>query len=354
VSGTVPELLVVVDTEEEFDWTKPFDRANTATRSVVAQARAHEIYDRLGVVPTYVIDYPVATDPASVAFLRDLKDSGKAHIGAHLHAWVTPPHDEQVNSRNSYQCNLSPALKRAKIEKLTDAIGRGFGERPSVFKAGRHGLGPRTPAMLTALGYKVDCSLLPYHDLRGDGGPDFRKAADQPYWVDGAPGLLEVPVTTGFFGPAAGLGRRFAGFWDNKRAAALRLPGLVSRVGLVTRSRLTPEGVPAREQCRLLQALVRQGKRTFTLAYHSPSLAPGNTPYVRNESDLVGFLANIEEVLSYFRYVLGGRFTTMTDLHARMSAERQASPATPERQLLPGAPAGRATVGAPAGVNGLP
>ena len=58
--AATPELLVVVDTEEEFDWSAPFSREATATRSIPAQARAHDIYDRLGVVPTYVVEYPVA------------------------------------------------------------------------------------------------------------------------------------------------------------------------------------------------------------------------------------------------------------------------------------------------------
>ena len=61
-----PELLVVVDTEEEFDWTRPFSRDETATRSVRTQLEAHQIYDRYGVVPTYVVDYPVASDPRAV------------------------------------------------------------------------------------------------------------------------------------------------------------------------------------------------------------------------------------------------------------------------------------------------
>jgi len=331
-----PELLVVVDTEEEFDWTKPFDRANTATRSIPAQAHAQALYARLGIVPTYVIDYPVATNPEAAAYLRSLKEAGEAEIGAHLHAWVTPPHDEPVTTRNSYQCNLSPDLKRAKIEALTDAIERAVGERPTAFKAGRHGLGPRTPAILASLGYKVDCSLLPHHDLRFDGGPDFRHASDQPYWIESAPGLLEIPVTTGFFGAAAWLGPLLPGMFDAKLAAILRLPGILSRLNLVTRSRLTPEGVPAAEQCRLLDALVRSGRRTFSLVYHSPSLAPGNTPYVESEAELARFLDCLEEVLTYFRDRLGGRFTTLSRVYDRMSAERlRAPPRAGEAQLVP-------------------
>jgi hypothetical protein len=346
-----PELLVVVDTEEEFDWSRPFSRTNTSTRSIVGQGRAHALYDRFGIRPTYVVDYPVTADREAVTYLRSLADSGRAEIGAHLHTWVTPPHDEPVTERNSFQSNLSPELKRKKIECLTLAIQAAFGQRPTIFKAGRYGLGPNTPRFLAEFGYRVDCSILPFHDLSGQGGPDFRRACDQPYWIEGVPDLLEVPVTAGFFGAAAWLGRRFSGLFDDRMSTALHLPGILSRSGLVTRARLTPEGVPSGEQIRLLDALVRSGRRTFSLVYHSPSLVPGNTPYVRSEADLDLFLHRLEEVLRYFRDRLGGRFTTLPEVHARMAAERERS-VVPARShppepghFLPAAPAGRAARG---------
>ncbi len=327
MSARVPELLIVVDTEEEFDWSKPFSRSNTTTRSITAQSVVQPIYDRLGVVPTYVIDYPVATDPAAVAFLRRLKEEGRAEIGAHLHPWVTPPHEEKVSTRNSYECNLPPSLERSKIAVLTDAIESAFGDRPTVFKAGRHGFGASTARAIAALGYAVDCSLLPYHDMRRDGGPDFARACAEPHWLYAAPNVLEVPVTNGFFGRLAGVGPAIAHLFDNPGAAKLHIPGLLGKAGLVTRSRLSPEGVSAAEQCRLLDALVKRGQRVFTLVYHSPSLVPGNTPYVRSEADLAAFLATIEQVLAHFRDRLGGCFTTLTEVHARMSAERAESAA---------------------------
>ncbi len=318
--ATAPELLVVVDTEEEFDWSKPFDRGSTATTSILAQERAHGIYRRLGIVPTYVIDYPVATSGEGAAYLRSLRESGQAEIGAHLHAWVTPPHDESVTTRNSYQCNLSAELERAKLAHLTDAIAGAVGERPTVFKAGRHGFGPATARHLVELGYKVDCSILPHHDLSADGGPDFVDKPDQPWWL--APGLLEIPVTAGFFGVFPGLARRMPRLFDSRAAASLRLPGVLARSGLVSRSRLSPEGISAAEQCRLMDALVRSGRQTLSMVYHSPSLDPGHTPYVRTEGDLDRFLATLEQVLIHFRDKLGGRFTTAAQVHARMSAER--------------------------------
>ncbi|WP_129792804.1 polysaccharide deacetylase family protein [Sphingosinicella sp. CPCC 101087] len=319
----IPELLVVVDTEEDFDWSAPFSRSAVATRSIPAQARAHEIYDRLGVVPTYVVDYPVASDPVASGYLRTLLDAGKAEIGAHLHPWVTPPHAEEVNPRNSYHGNLPPELERAKIETITDAIRGAFGEAPTIFKAGRHGFGPHTAAFLAELGYKVDCSRLPYVDLRHDGGPDHRRAPAYPYWLDRPGGLLEVPPTVGFFGAAAGLAPRFGGLFDSRAAERLHLPGLLARAGLAARSRLTPEGVSADEQCRLIAAMARRGHRTFSLVYHSPSLQPGHTPYVRTEADLAAFLTTLEKVLLFFRDRMGGRFTTISQVYRDYSAARQ-------------------------------
>ncbi len=317
-----PELLVVVDTEEEFDWKRPLSREAVGTRSIPAQERAHQIFDRYGIVPTYVIDYPVATDPESVSFLRSLKAQGKAEIGAHLHGWVTPPFEEEVNPRNSYQCNLPYELERAKIERLTLAIEGAFGERPTIFKAGRHGFGPNTARILAELGYRIDCSQLPATDLRHDGGPDFRKVRPDPYWLDYPGGLLEVPLTIGFFGAAARAGPAVSWIFDSPAAGRLHIPGFLARSGIVSRSRLTPEGVPPREQCRLVAELARRGHATFSLAYHSPSLEPGHTPYVRTQQDLEAFLQSLERVFGFFRDRLGGRFTTLSQLRGRLEAQR--------------------------------
>jgi hypothetical protein len=317
---SAPELLVVVDTEEEFDWSAPFSRESVATGTNPAQARAHEIYDRFGIVPTYCIDYPVATDPAAVSFLKGLADAGKAEIGTHLHPWVTPPHEEEVNARNSYHCNLPPELERAKIVAVTEAIEAAFGARPTVFKAGRYGFGANTAAVLAELGYRVDCSLVPHTDFSADGGPDFRDASDRPHWLDEAAGLLEIPLSVGFLGALAGLGKKVDWLFDHLSAERLHIPGALARSGIVARSRLTPEGVPADEQCRLIEAMLAQGHRIFTLTYHSPSLAPGHTPYVRDEADLVRFLGDIETVLTFFRDSLGGTFTTASRVRENWSA----------------------------------
>ena len=307
-----PQLAVVVDTEEEFDWRRPFSRDNVATRSIGAQALAHRIYDRWGVIPTYVVDYPVAVDPAARALLGGLRAAGKAEIGAHLHPWVCPPHEEEVSQFNSYHCNLSPDLERAKIGALTTAIEDGFGARPTVFKAGRYGFGRNTAEAIAELGYQVDCSFVPHASFVADGGPSYHGTPDQPFWLDPERRLLEVPMTSGFIGAFAGAGGRLPGLFNSRLAQRWRVPGLLARTGLVARSNLTPEGVSAEEQIRLVKSLMRRGHSFFTLTYHSPSLAPGNTPYVKTELELQAFLGRIETVLRVFKEELGGVFTTLT------------------------------------------
>jgi hypothetical protein len=307
-----PQLAVVVDTEEEFDWRRPFSRDNVATASIGAQALAHGIYDRMGVVPTYVVDYPVAVDPAARALLGGLREAGKAEIGAHLHPWVCPPHEEEVSQFNSYHCNLSPELERAKIAALTGAIEDGFGARPTVFKAGRYGFGRSTADAIAELGYEVDCSFVPHASFAADGGPSYHGTPDRPFWLDAERRLLEVPMTSGFIGAFAGAGERFPELFNSATAQRWRVPGLLARTGLVARSALTPEGVSAEEQIRLVKSLMRRGHSFFTLTYHSPSLAPGNTPYVKSDAELRAFLERIETVLCAFRDDLGGVFTTLT------------------------------------------
>jgi len=102
----------------------------------------------------------------------------------------------------------------------------------------------------------------------------------------------------------------------SRHARRLRLPGLASRLGVLERTTLTPEGVDFATQRRLVRGMLRQGHRVFTITYHSPSLAPGNTPYVRNRADLERFLANLRALMGYFFGELGARPTTPEELRA--------------------------------------
>ena len=314
--SAAPKLLVVVDTEEEFDWSKPHARSETRIDHIRHQDRAQNIFERFGIAPTYVVDYPVASQEQGFRLLREWLADGKCEIGAHLHPWVNPPFDEEVCARNSYPGNLPPALEREKLARLTNVIEENFGRRPMIYRAGRYGIGPASGAILEELGYAIDTSVVPFTDFRADGGPDFSALHGDPFWFGPSEHVLEMPLTVAW----CGLLRRQGGLLQSQllsdTALRLHLPGIFSRLGLLERIRLTPEGSSFAELKRLTDVMIAAGKRWFVFSYHSPSVVPGNTPYVRTEAELQGFLGVIEQYCEYFRGRCGGQGTTPRELRA--------------------------------------
>src|SRR5262245_39970281 len=91
-AGCGPLLSVVVDTEEQFDWSEPLSRNNTEVTAIRHVERVQHIFDRFGIRPTYVVDYPVASQVDGYLPLREIADDNRCVIGAHLHPWVNPPY----------------------------------------------------------------------------------------------------------------------------------------------------------------------------------------------------------------------------------------------------------------------
>lgn len=326
-----PLLLVIVDTEEEFDWSQPHARENTSVGAISAQERAQEIFARHGIVPTYVIDYPVAATPSAVATLKSFADRGQCRIGAHLHPWVNPPHREAVNAYNSYPGNLPPDLEREKLEILTAAIAEGFGASPVVYKAGRYGVGPATARTLEELGYLIDVSVVPFTSFADDGGPDFAQAGFHPSWFGAGNNLLEIPLSCGFHGALRELGPSLFPWVSGAAGMRLRLPGILARSGLLERIRLTPEGVDLAANIRLARSLHEQGSRVFSFTYHSPSLVPGMTPYVTSDRELSQFLDTMDRFFTFFREDLGGRPSEPLEVYRLLG--RQTAPAGEAERL---------------------
>ncbi|HEY3886018.1 MAG TPA: hypothetical protein VGL62_12460, partial [Vicinamibacterales bacterium] len=168
--GMRPTLFVVVDTEEEFDWHAPLSRANTSVRAARHIDRLQTVVSRYGVRPTYVVDYPIASQPDGFEPFKEIADSGEAAIGAHLHPWVNPPYvDDPCGGRNSYGFRLGAALEREMIRALKQQIEDSFDAVPLVYKAGRYGFGPTTAETLESLDFAIDVSVNPRMDFTSDG-----------------------------------------------------------------------------------------------------------------------------------------------------------------------------------------
>lgn len=311
---------VTIDTEEDFDWAAPFARTGYGLASVPALADCQSYFARAHVNPIYLVDWPIVADDRAVAILGAAQTDGDCEIGAQLHPWVTPPHDEDVNARNSYTGNLPTDLQRAKMTALRDAIRDRFGVSPTVYRAGRYGLGPDSANMLAELGFRCDTSVRTGFDYRAGHGPDYRGASLHPWWVRTSAGpVLEMPVTTVFGGLLGGAGRRV---YHRVARNGTHAGAALARLGLVERIALTPEGIPAERACKAIDIAVDLRLPVLNFSFHSPSLQPGNTPYVRSQPDLDLFYRWWDVVLDHLAR-RGVEATTAAAILAR--AERQAA-----------------------------
>ena len=289
-----PTLFLVVDTEAEFDWTKPFARDLDTVAAMDALERGQEVFDRHGLRPIYVVDHPVATQERGARTLRSIAARDGCEIGVHLHPWTTPPFEEELSPRNSFPGNLDPALETRKLATLVAAITAAFGRPPRFYKAGRYGLGARTAANLAHHGITVDLSVLPGADLSATGGPDYREVGTTPCLI-GETGVLTIPMT-----------RETTGWWPGcPGAGRVGLRPLLSRARISDTITLTPEGVTVAEQKRLVRARLRRGERLFVLHFHSPSLAAGCTPYAPDEAAAAALRRNLAEICGFLIDELG-------------------------------------------------
>ncbi len=318
-----PTLMVVVDTEEEFDWEAGFDRKNTSVEHMADIGLLQAVFDESGVTPLYVVDFPIATQRASLLPLCDFMSRSRCEIGAHLHPWVSPPFEEDVNARNSYPGNLPRELERAKLEQLVSAIERNFGRRPRAYKAGRYGAGPNTTAILEELGLDIDVSPCPPFDLGGDGGPDWSSFPVEPFWIGPRKSVLSIPNTGAYVGFVKDGAHGLYRLATSKAFAWARAGGILSRVGAVERLFLSPEGYSLSDLRRLTLSLRDRGVSHFTLSLHSPSIRPGCTTYVRTLDDRAKFLDTCRRYFQFFQGEFGGVATTTAELHAAATSNRK-------------------------------
>lgn len=290
-------FLVSVDTEEEFDWNAPFQRSGHTTISVPNLSEFQEFSEAYGFKPVYFIDYAIVEDDRAAAFLRTVAERKTAEIGVHLHPWVNPPFEEQVNVHNSFAGNLPKELEEAKLVTLRDAIRDKIGITATIFRAGRYGIGPHTIELLIKHGFVMDSSIRPRFDYSGQGGPDFLAVGSEPFWWNGDKKLLEVPLTTVY----SGLLRKQPGLAAAIMEKSPLVNAVFSRSKMLERIPLTPEGISARETKEAIDVALDDDLRLLVFSFHSPSLSPGHTPYVRTKEDLEGFYDWWRVVLDHLR-----------------------------------------------------
>ncbi|MFA5989241.1 MAG: WalW protein [Sphingomonas sp.] len=287
-------FTIFVDTEEEFDWYAPFSRDARATTAALALPAAHARFAAHGAPLSFMVDHPIVSDLRAVDMLCQLLEDGRSSIGTQLHPWVNPPFGEEISVFNSFPGNLAQPLEAAKLGLLTSAISAAFGRAPRVYRAGRYGIGPNTAALLVEHGYRLDSSMRARYAYTHHGGPDFSAIGNHAFRFGPGGALVELPLTTVFTGWARRLGPAI--YRHSQRLP--HGPGVLARLGAVARIALSPEHMPLRDAAEAVRVAVGEGGEVLNFSFHSPSLVPGHTPYVRDAADLANFWRWWDEILS--------------------------------------------------------
>ena len=313
-----PTLLVGIDTEGDNQWDLRA-RQEQSFDNIHALPRLHALLERHGVRPTYVVTWPVATDERSQEVLRFLLLRGDCEIGAHHHAWETPPCTPADIERHPYASTLPLVQFELQLAELTRAIAAAVGERPVSYRSGRFGFDAAHVSALEREGYRVESSVAPLFYEAHKGGPDFVEAPRHPYFLSydsavrpGSSRVLEVPCSAALSREVpARLQRAYARApWNYTTKRVLRKLG-VAQVEWLRPSYTSLEGMQ-----RLGRRLVERGVPVLNLLFHSSEAIVSGSPYNRTESELEGFFDRLDRFLRFATTELGATTATFREFHA--------------------------------------
>jgi peptidoglycan/xylan/chitin deacetylase (PgdA/CDA1 family) len=294
-------LLVGIDTEGDNQWSAEA-RRNQRFENIYALPRLHALFAEHGVRPTYVITYPVAKDARSADVLRSLLAGGDCEIGAHHHAWETPPCSDEDIRRHPYASMLPRRQFEAQLDALTEAIAEAVGRAPVSYRSGRFGFSASHVPALERCGYLVESSIAPLFFEAHKGGPEFVEAPLRPYFLaydnasrPGSSGLLEVPVS-------AALDRRLPRRLQFLYARAPK-PYTTKRVlralRLLRMRWLRPSYSSLDDMISLAKDLAAWNEPVLNLLFHSSEAIVGGSPYNRTEAELEAFFGRLDRFLAF-------------------------------------------------------
>jgi hypothetical protein len=296
------KLVITIDTEED-QWGGYLPSGQTV-ENIKQIPVLQALFDEFHAIPTYLLTYPVATHPGSVALLRAIQDDGRCEIGTHCHPWNTPPFEGETGTKETMLCNLPEDLIYRKLECLHNTLTQNLGTAPTSFRAGRWGYGGTVAHALSKLGYRVDSSIYALTDWTRDHGPNFSDLhAGSYYFHPGTPftpdttgPILEVPATVGFLQKNEPLAAKTYVLLQRSH-----LLGVLDGLHLLNKVALSPELTDGPEMITLVKQAIERKLPIANLFFHSSSLRPGATPFIRSASDLSDFLNRIRRLLQFTR-----------------------------------------------------
>ncbi|MBD3392677.1 MAG: hypothetical protein GF418_11340 [Chitinivibrionales bacterium] len=277
-------MLVTIDTER--DCSSDWSTSNPVTYKSVEQGipgRLQPLFNRHGVVPTYLLGADVLEQSACVDTLKRL--DGTCELGTHLHGELID-RDRTVTvvpgkETTDFSCFYDEQVEFDKLKAITSLFADRFGYAPGSFRAGCFGAGPSTLRSLERLGYRADSSVVPSErDRNHQGALRFGSAPLGPYYPDsrtdiarkGNCAVIEVPVSV--------------------KPRLFRRPLW-----------LRPQWSSVPQMRAVLEYLERrsEGPVFANMMLHSMEIIPGASPYCQTENDVSLYLRDMDEIFGEAR-----------------------------------------------------
>jgi hypothetical protein len=300
--------MITIDAEED-NWHRA--KTSITLENIDYIGTIQKIFDTFELKPIYLCTYSVVNDAHSVEILKNIFSQKRCDIGTHLHPWNCPPFEEDFTDYNSHLKNLPDELIYSKIVYLTNKIQEEFNVNPTIFRAGRWGSGNNVLKALFLQGYKIDTSVTPFINwYHYECGADFREYPYKPYFnaIDTdrkepeacSQNILELPVSIGFNRVLFYKWSRFQNIMEEKPMNYFKINGILSRLNLLKKIWLSPEFNNASEMIQLTKMIVKNNANFINFTFHSPSLKPGLSPFVKTQKDLKNLLCNTQ---NYFEWL---------------------------------------------------
>jgi hypothetical protein len=322
-------LVTGIDTEGDNQWDVRA-RERQTFENIYALPRLHDLFARHGVRPTYFLTHPVASDPRSRDVIRTLLARGDCEMGAHHHAWETPPCTADDIRRHPYALALPPEQFARQLHSLSAAIEEATLRRPVSYRSGRFGFCASHVSALEQCGYLVDSSVAPLFYEAHKGGPDFVGASRRPYFLSydsaiapGSSDVLEVPIS-------AALNRRWPAALQRWYARAPRpytTKRILRKLGIARILWLRPSYSSLDDMKTLARSIAEAGEPALSLFFHSSEAIVGGSPYNTTAAALDAFLGSLDAFFAFARAELHATPATFREFrHAFLttSADRAA------------------------------
>ncbi len=318
-----PYLIITIDTEEGFDWSKPFSRCDYSTRTLFDHDfYMSGFYKAYNIQPIALVSYPLLNDNDCGRLLKKYASEKQYFLGTHLHSWVTPPFEEELSNFNSFAHNLPADLEYKKLKFLTDKFIDILGFQPLYYKAGRYGISNRSYEFLHTLQYHYDFTPFAKRDFSSETGVDFSDIQNKPFYPLPETLIASYPATADYIGYLKEI-VFLQKLFKNPLLTKLKGRSVLANSHLMNFIPLTPEGVSENEMKNLTRTLLSQGQEYFHLSYHASSFTMNGNLYSKTKKNITAIEVKLKNYIHFFQEIGGQTHISPYDLDQFIKTDTQ-------------------------------